>query len=177
MRYCPKCCAYQHDQLARSCRKCGFDFTEHEKKLKADMERKLSEDRTQDEEAFGRYDTESPCPECGAPTRPVERTLEVPVEGSKVMVQDLKVMGGDMNKRSVNQYQIDITGMECYKGHRFYRTFQYREKLLCPLCLGPMIRYGSAILSCNRCNKHYSLGDWAKADPVKLLEDEGWKKH
>lgn len=176
MRYCPKCCAYQHDQLAKACRKCGFDFTEHERKLKMDLERKLSEERTQDEEAFGKYDMASPCPECGAPMRPVERTIEVPVEGAKVSVQDLKLMGSDMNKRSVTQYSIDIVGVECFKGHRFFRSFVHREKPLCPLCLNPMIRYGSAILSCNRCKKHYSLGDWATKDPLLLLSEEGWKK-
>ena len=177
MRYCPKCCAYQHDQLAKACRKCGFDFTEHERKMKMDLERKLSEEKTQDEEAYGKYDMASPCPDCGAPTRQVDRTIEVPVEGNKVAVQDFKVMGGDMNKRSVTQYQIDIVGVECFKGHKYFKSYKHREKQLCPMCLNPMIRYGTAILSCNRCNKHYSLGDWATRDPTQILSEEGWKRH
>jgi len=176
MRYCPKCSAYQHDDAAVSCRKCGFDFSEHLKKMKEEEEQRSAEQASPPKKVAAPLEPDHPCPICGAPTRAVETTVESAVQGNKIVVQGVRLMGSEISKRSVTECQIDVVGRACENGHKIYATMVPRVRAVCPLCLHYMINYGSAVLSCTKCNKHFSLDDWVFPGPEEVLRNEGWIK-
>lgn len=101
--------------------------------------------------------------------------MELPVEGKRISIRGLKLMGGDITKRVVTQVTYDISGRECREGHKFFSSASSKIRPLCPVCYHPMVRYGSSLLSCTRCNKHYPINDWPDPDPMEVLRDDGWE--
>ena len=174
MRYCPNCSAYQHDPGAKICPKCGYDFSDEE-------ERREKRRREIEEEEFRRitesnvdYDPSNRCPECGSPTREYREEMECPVEGNRIPIRGIKLMGGDITKKPITLLEFTVTGRICKEGHKICQDYDYREKRLCPVCQDKMVFYGSTLLSCPRCNRHFENEYFPNPDPVKELESEGW---
>jgi uncharacterized Zn ribbon protein len=174
MRYCPNCSAYQKDGRAKVCSKCGYDFSDEE-------ERRDKRRREIEEEEFRRiternadYNGSVPCPVCGSPTREYQEELECPVEGRRIPIRGVKLMGGDITKKPVTMLQFDLKGRICTEGHKIYGDFECREKKLCPVCHDKMVFYGASLLSCPRCNRHFESQYFPDPDPEEELKREGW---
>ncbi|MBN1390203.1 MAG: hypothetical protein JXA22_06135 [Candidatus Thermoplasmatota archaeon] len=171
MQYCPNCSAYQYDGNAEKCRKCGFDLTTQKAKVSSDIV-KEGPPKERSERSF---DARVPCMLCGSPTKAFDGEHDIPVEGRRISINGLKLMGGDITKKTVTQITYTLSGYECQGGHKLYSSVTYRVRQLCPLCYHPMFRYGSSLISCTRCNKHFPLNDWPKPDPMALLQGDGWE--
>ena len=171
MQYCPNCSAFQYDQNAERCPKCGFDLTTANQNVTTIPEEDLPKKKVEPG-----FDPKKPCETCGSPTRPVNGEIEVPVEGERISIRGLKLMGGDITKRVVTQITYDISGYECREGHKFFSRAESKVRPLCPVCYHPMIKYGSSLLSCTRCNRHYPVNDWPDPDPMEVLDQEGWQR-
>jgi tRNA(Ile2) C34 agmatinyltransferase TiaS len=102
--------------------------------------------------------------------------IEHQVEGKRIAIGGLKMMGADVTKRTVTAISIAVTGRVCQAGHHMYSSFEAREKPLCPMCLDRMIIFGSSIFSCPRCKRHFPLDAFATKDPEIALKEEGWVK-
>jgi hypothetical protein len=172
MQYCPNCSAYQYDQGAKRCSKCGFDLSSYIKP-KAAIDEKAPEKKTPN---LARYDESEPCRLCGSPTKAVRGSYDMKVEGSRMSIYGIKLMGGEITKKPSTLFTFDIQGRECSNGHLFYQDFEYRSRALCPVCYDPMMRYGSSLYSCSRCNKHFPVQSWPDPDPVSVLRDKGWEE-
>ncbi|MGA1866443.1 MAG: hypothetical protein ACMUFK_03125 [Thermoplasmatota archaeon] len=171
MQYCPNCSAYQYDLNAERCRKCGFDLTAHTAKAATDTVK----EETPKKKTGASFDQRVPCRLCGSPTKKYEGDHEVPVEGKRISIRGLKLMGGDITKRTVTQITYSLSGYECQEGHKLYRSVSYRVRLLCPMCYHPMMKYGASLISCPNCNKHFPVNEWPEPDPMDVLHDEGWQ--
>ncbi|MBN1540029.1 MAG: hypothetical protein JW939_07780 [Candidatus Thermoplasmatota archaeon] len=171
MQYCPNCSAYQYDTDAERCRKCGFDLTAHRAKVATGNVK----DETPAQKSEANFDPRVPCRLCGSPTKKFEGDHEALVEGNRISIRGLKLMGGDITKRTVTQITYTLSGYECQEGHRLYRSVSCRVRLLCPMCYHPMMKYGSALISCPNCNKHFPVNEWPDPDPMDVLHDEGWQ--
>jgi hypothetical protein len=174
MRYCPNCSAYQHDGNATHCEKCGFDFS-------AEIERKEKRRKEIEEEELRNYaeknavfDPGHPCSVCGSPSKHVEEEIEHPVEGNRVPIRGIKLMGGDITKKPITLLQFRVKGNICSSGHKIYTDYDLREKRLCPICQDKLVFYGSSLLSCPRCNRHFQSEYFATMDPQEALKEEGW---
>ena len=168
MLYCPNCCAYQYDAGATSCRKCGYDFSLHK-------EKKVQEKKEEVKKNIQGFDDSVPCRICGSPTRILEKEMELKVEGDRINISGLKLMGGEITKRTASSVEYHIWGRECSEGHPFYGDVGFRIRQLCPMCYGQMMKYGSSLYSCSRCNKHFPINDWPDPDPEETLRNEGWE--
>lgn len=170
MQYCPNCSAFQSDPEATSCDKCGYDLSMC--KMRSDPsdiegpERKKIDD--------GSFNIRKPCKRCGAPTKDVKGEIEINVEGKRMSIYGLKLMGGEITKRPITQYTYKIEGYQCKEDHKFYGDFKCRIRPLCPVCYDPMIKYGSSLLSCARCNKHFPVDNWVEPDELDILLEQGW---
>ncbi len=142
--------------------------------------RSISEDKVEvvkkERIRLASFDEDSPCPLCDAPTRLIDGGVEVDREGIRINMHGLKLMGGDITKKTVTRYQMDVNGLECSDGHRFFTGVRARIRALCPMCMDEMHEYGSSLFSCTRCNKHFSKGDWEIPAEGLVLEEEGWMK-
>lgn len=176
MLYCPNCSAYQKDPGASTCHKCGFDVSvEEERRKRRALE--VEEDEIKRFTHNNRsYDHTSPCKVCGAPTLEQNEEVQHEVEGAKIKVGGLKLMGSEISKRSITLMAINVKGRSCQEGHRTYTSYTCRDKPLCPMCLDLLMVYGSVILSCPRCNRHYSMADFRSINPEEALEAEGWNR-
>ncbi|MFO8051314.1 MAG: hypothetical protein R6V01_06405 [Thermoplasmatota archaeon] len=172
MRYCPNCSAYQEDTGNEICAKCGFDL----KHYREDREKKAEEIKGGPEKDQSGYDTSFPCRICGSPTRPLRTQVEVTVEGKRIGIYGVKLMGGEITKPTATRIEYEIQGRECSQGHLFYDDVGYRKKPICPLCFDPLMVYGTSLYSCSRCNKHFPMDDWTDPDPERALRDEGWEE-
>jgi hypothetical protein len=173
MLYCPNCSAYQYEKDATSCRKCGFDFSGYVE---------TTPEVVVEDEASGKvkiphrnYNADRLCNICGGPTRDIKGDIEISVEGERISIRGLKLMGGDISKTAVTQYTYQIIGYECREGHRFFSDFKCRVRPLCPVCYDPMMKYGSSLMSCSRCNKHFPVQSWAKPDEFEVLLMNDWE--
>jgi len=176
MLYCPNCSAYQKSVNALTCQRCGFDFTiEEERRRKRAFEAEQEEIRkfTENNRAF---DSAVPCKVCGGPTREETVEIEHQVEGKRISIGGLKMMGADVTKRTVTTISLTVQGRVCQEGHGMYASFEARDKPLCPMCLDRMIRYGSSIMSCPRCKRHFPADAFATMDAEQALREEGWTK-
>ncbi len=171
MQYCPNCSAYQHDTGVKRCPKCGFDLTSHRETVK-EVETVESSTRFD----LSRYDESHPCPKCGSPTRIMDMDIDLKVEGERISIHGLKLMGGEITKKPVTMCSFHIVGRECSEGHKFYSDYTYRPRPLCPVCYDTMMKYGSSLFSCTRCNKHFPVRSWPEPDPGIVLLDEGWER-
>ena len=122
------------------------------------------------------FDTDSPCPLCDTPTRAVDGDVGVDREGIRINMHGMKLMGGEITKRTVTRYQMEIKGLECSEGHKFFTSVRARIRALCPMCMDEMHKYGSSLFSCTRCSQHFSMADWEIPDESIVLEEEGWIK-
>jgi hypothetical protein len=172
MLYCPNCSAYQHDKAATSCSRCGFDFSGHTNTTPEVI----------DDDGPGKmkipdqfFDKDRPCSICGSPTRDISGDVEISVEGERISIRGLKLMGGDITKTAMTQYTYQITGYECKEEHRFFSDFKCRVRPLCPVCYDPMMKYGSSLMSCTRCDKHFPVQGWAQPDEYEVLLMNGWE--
>ena len=172
MLYCPNCSAYQHDKETTSCGRCGFDFSAHIKTPSEVIEEKRPNQKKVLEQFFN---TDRPCSTCGGPTRDIRGDVEISVEGERISIQGLKLMGGDITKATVTQYTYQINGYECKEEHRFFSDFKCRVRPLCPVCYDPMMKYGSSLMSCARCNKHFPIQSWVQPDEYEVLLMNGWE--
>ena len=171
MRYCPNCSAYQYEEGAKICGKCGFDMEAHEAQMR---EKRSKEEVQQKQESLIGFTNDVQCPVCGEPMKTIDTALELPFEGQRINVHGLKLMGGDITKKTVTMYQVDLLGMQCSSGHRFFSAISARTRALCPLCYDAMIEYGSSLFSCTRCQRHFSKADWSFPEPEEVLTNEGW---
>jgi len=172
MQYCPNCSAYQYDQGAKRCEKCGFDLSGH-CKPKPEKDGKAGEKKAPNLTGFH---ASEPCAICGSPTRDIHGTYEMKVEGGRISIHGVRLMGGEITKKPSTLFIFEIEGRECSEGHRFFKDFEYRSRALCPVCFDPMMRYGSSLYSCSRCNKHFPVQSWPEPDPVSVLRDNGWEE-
>jgi hypothetical protein len=174
MLYCPNCSAYQYEENAEKCRKCGYDMASHRERECSgspgeDKGKKETEDLGSD-----RFENDCPCPLCESPTRMVDEESDVIHEGGRINMHGLKLMGGEITKKTLSLYRMRIKGIECSKGHRFYLEVRSKKRALCPLCQDPLMEYGSSLYSCTRCNRHFSLADWEFPEDTEVLERNGW---
>jgi ribosomal protein L37AE/L43A len=172
--YCPNCSAYQKSPNAANCHKCGYDFA-----IEDERRRKRAQEVEQEEirkftESNRTFDPAVPCKVCGEPTMDENTEVDHQVEGKRISIGGLKMMGADVTKRTVTTISITVTGRICQNGHKMYSSFDAREKPLCPMCLDRLIRYGSSIFSCPRCKRHFPLDAFATMDPEQALREEGW---
>ncbi|MGA1847707.1 MAG: hypothetical protein ACMUHB_00070 [Thermoplasmatota archaeon] len=172
MQYCPNCSAFQYDQGAKRCSKCGFDFSSYDKPAPK-KDGKAKEKPSPD---LSRFDESEPCRICGSPTKEVHGTYEMKVEGGRMSIYGIKLMGGEITKKPSTLFTFEIEGRECSEGHQFFKDFEHRSRALCPVCYDPMMRYGSSLYSCSRCNKHFPVQSWPEPDPVEVLMDKGWEE-
>lgn len=121
------------------------------------------------------FNTDRLCGICGGPTRDIRGDIEISVEGERISIQGLKLMGGNITKTTVTQYTYQITGYECKEEHRFFSDFKCRVRPLCPVCYDPMMKYGSSLMSCSRCNKHFPIQNWVQPDEHEVLLMNGWE--
>jgi len=174
MLYCPNCSAYQKDQTSSVCHRCGFDFTiEEQRRLRRAQEAEEEEIR-KFTEGLRTYDRTCPCPVCGEPTVQHDEEVEHNVEGKRLPMSGMKLMGGDITKKAVTQISFSVSGRLCRQGHRSFTSFTSRERPLCPMCYDKMIRYGTSILSCPRCNRHFPMDAFETMDHEEALTAEGW---
>jgi hypothetical protein len=170
MPYCPNCSAYQYDAAAETCSKCGhvlhISTAPEEKSDLDEFAPKMVEEPS--------YSVRQPCKRCGAPTKVTNGEIEIEVEGERLSINGLKLMGGEITKKAVTRYTYHVQGYTCKEEHRFYSDFRCRIRPLCPVCYDPMIKYGSSLFSCTRCNKHFSLESWVEPDAEEVLLDHGW---
>jgi transposase-like protein len=174
MLYCPNCSAYQVDSAATNCHRCGFDFSiEEERRRKRAMEAEQDEIKkfTQNNRS---YDPSKPCKVCGAPTLEEEVEIDHIVEGKRISIGGLKMMGSDVTKKTETIISMKVKGRVCQNEHMTYSVYESREKPLCPMCLDSLIRYGSSILSCPRCKRHFPVDAFESMDPEEALRSEGW---
>ncbi|MEA3558556.1 MAG: hypothetical protein U9R75_04815, partial [Candidatus Thermoplasmatota archaeon] len=122
------------------------------------------------------FDASSPCRKCGSPTRSIRKQLEVTVEGTRISIYGVKIMGGEITKNTATRVEYEITGKECSEGHLFYDDVVFRKKPICPLCFDPLMAYGTSLFSCSRCNKHFPMNEWPDPDPERTLREEGWEE-
>lgn len=175
MRYCPKCSALQHDDKAAGCRRCGYVFEAGQEsesliQQKSDREELLS--------ILGQtksYDSSHPCPVCQEPTRALERDLEHKVEGEKIPLKGIRLMGGEITGKAMTLITIHVSGMECSSGHLICLSYQARDRPLCPLCQRAMINYGSSLFSCSNCKLHFPSNIFRSEEPERVLEMEGYR--
>lgn len=171
MRYCPNCSAYQHDTESELCPKCGFDVKTHR-----ELQEAVPEEKKKEPKDLSRYDDSKPCRICGSPTREIHKELQVSVEGSRINMYGIKLMGGEITKRTATRIDYEIVGRECAEGHLFYGDVSYKKRPICPLCYDPLMIYGTSLFSCSRCSKHFPMGDWPDPDPEETLKEEGWEQ-
>jgi len=168
MRYCPNCCAYLHENDLDVCPKCGYDL------------RKAREERSavmKEEEAGKVIDTlfnGPPCPICGEGTAEVEVEVEHIAEGERIPIKGLRLMGGEINKRARTQLLFWIRGTVCRTEHRSVLEYSCRETAQCPMCFSKLTPYGSSILSCVKCDRHYPTASFVSIDQEEALRMEGW---
>jgi len=173
MLYCPNCNAFQHDPDSDICPKCGFDMKAYVEKRR--MKREPADAGEKRIRMVG-FDEKLPCPLCGSPSKVIDSEMEFIHEGERINVHGLKLMGGEITKRTQTQYQLHVRGTECEEGHLLYEEAKGRIRALCPLCFDPMIEYGSSLLSCTRCNRHYSKADWTIPPIDDIMRAEGWQR-
>ncbi len=176
MQYCPNCSAYQYEENAERCRKCGYDMATHRERVGQNVEKDQHEKIKQEEIRLKEFDRECPCPLCESPTRVVDEETELIHDGGRINMYGLKLMGGEITKKTATQYWIQVKGIECSKGHRFYMDVASKTKALCPMCHDPLMEYGSSLYSCTRCNRHFSMADWDFPPDGEVLERNGWIK-
>jgi hypothetical protein len=172
MNYCPNCSAYQYDPYAKKCSKCGYDLTIMEQRKEKRRQEIENEESLRVEEAS--YDQETQCSICGEPTRFVDLELDHPVEGTRMPIQGVKLMGGEITKKPVTLLQFKIKGRICRGGHKVVTEYDCREKPLCPICHDRLVLYGASLLSCPRCSRHYQKEFFSTQEPEEALELEGW---
>jgi hypothetical protein len=118
---------------------------------------------------------QNPCPACG---RMLERhpddTYSFDLLGGDVNVSDVQAMSMVIRKRAVTQVVVEFDGWRCPSGHRYFTSFRENVRELCPVCRGPMARFGTTILSCRKCNVNLTKEKFVRLDGRQLLEDEGW---
>jgi hypothetical protein len=170
MLYCPNCSAYLYDPGSETCDKCGYDLSSYTEQVpEPDLDvpgRKKVPDVS--------FSVRKPCKRCGAPTKDIRGEIEINVEGTRMSIYGLKLMGGEITKVPLTQYTYSIDGYECKEGHKFFNEFKCRIRPLCPVCYDPMMKYGSSLLSCSRCNKHFPVENWVEPDKLNVLLDHGW---
>jgi hypothetical protein len=171
MLYCPNCSAYQHDAGAEVCRKCGCDLS-----LSREPEPSEKREERKNVTDLSSYDPSVPCSICGSPTRDIRRHVDVTVEGNRISIYGVKLMGGEITKRTASRVEYEITGRDCPEGHLFYDDVGFRIRPICPLCYDPLMIYGNSLYSCSRCNKHFPMNDWPDPDPEATLRGEGWEQ-
>jgi hypothetical protein len=176
MLYCPNCSAYQHEENAVICRKCGYDMAAHIERKSHEAEKVNREKKEVEERRLKDFNQDCPCPVCSAPTRGIDEDIELIHEGGRINMYGLKLMGGEITKRTLSQYRMSVTGIECCDGHRFYIDVSSRRRALCPLCQEPLMEYGSSLYSCTRCDRHFSMADWEFPAEGEVLERSGWIK-
>lgn len=176
MRYCPNCSAYQYEENAQTCRKCGYDMAAHKERENSRMENGDEKRKKKEEERLKSFDPDCPCPLCNCPTKAIDSEMDLIHEGGRINMHGLKLMGGEITKRTLSHYRMRVTGIECSEGHCFYIDVSSRKKALCPLCQDPLMEYGSSLYSCSRCNRHFSMADWEFPPDVEVLERNGWIK-
>jgi ribosomal protein L37AE/L43A len=176
MLYCPNCSAYQKDQGSTHCHKCGFDFSVEEERRRKRAQEAEMEDIRKFTENNKSFDPSSPCKICGSPTMEQDDEVEHIVEGKRISIGGLKMMGSDVTKRTETMMSMKVRGRRCQNDHLTYSEFEAREKPLCPMCLDRLVRYGSSILSCPRCKRHFPIDAFESMDPGEALRIEGWVK-
>jgi hypothetical protein len=170
MLYCPNCSAYQCDQTATACDKCGHVLSAHEI-ITNEPEIDCPPQQKVEDPAFR---IRRPCKRCGSPTKEINGDIDIDVDGERLSIYGLKLMGGEITKRAVTKYTYSMNGYICKEDHKFYSDFKCRIRPLCPVCYDPMIKYGSSLLSCSRCNKHFPVNDWKEPDELDVLVNNGW---
>lgn len=172
MSYCPNCSAYQYDPQAKKCEKCGYDLTIVEERKERRRQEIENEEIVRVEEAS--YDADSPCSICREPTRLVDIELEHPVEGTRMPIHGVKLMGGEITKVPITLLQFRIKGRICSGSHKVLLDYDCREKPLCPICHDRLVLYGASLLSCPRCSRHFQTEFFSTQEPDEALELEGW---
>lgn len=120
------------------------------------------------------YDKDCPCPVCSAPTKMINESMDLIHDGPRINMNGIKLMGGEITKRTQTHYQMYVKGLVCSEGHRFFIQAGSKVRALCPMCHELMIEYGSSLYSCTKCNKHFSKGDWEVPSDADVLRNNGW---
>ncbi len=168
-QYCPNCSAYQLDTKAPNCHKCGHDMV-------AAREEQHSRKLEKVKEGDSSFDPSQPCPSCGAPTKDIPLDIEHGVRGEKIPMTGLRLMGGEIVKRATTQIFIEGVGRECREGHRIALSWTSREMPICPMCFSKLSPYGSSILSCGRCSRHFPTHCFRSRPHEEVLNEEGWEE-
>lgn len=151
-------------------------MAEHAARQSAQIKENVEKEKKKRDEDLSCYDADCPCPVCGSPTKIIDQTLELQHEGPRINMNGIKLMGGEITKRTMTQYQMSVKGLVCSEGHRFFVDSVSKTRALCPVCHEPMIEYGSSLYSCTRCRKHFSKSDWETPSNDDMLRNDGWIK-
>ena len=122
------------------------------------------------------FDPSQACPLCGAPTRDLPLDIQHDVGGDKIPMTGLRLMGGDLVKRATTQIIIEGVGREGREGHRIALQWASKEMPICPMCFSKLSPYGSSILSCGRCSKHFPTHCFRSRPHEEVLTEEGWEE-
>ncbi len=133
-------------------------------------------EKAKEKEDASRFDPSWPCPLCGVPTKEVPLDVQHRVTGEKIPITGLRLMGGEIEKKAITQISFEGVGRECREGHRIALRWTSKEMPICPMCFSKLSPYGSSILSCARCSRHFPTHCFRSCPHKEALNAEGWEE-
>jgi len=177
-QFCPNCKFFMGQELNSTCPKCGYRITRDVPALDEGLLKDFqdaAESRCQDDEATGPV---YKCPICGNGLKHFSGDmLSFELLGRETTVQNVEAFKMNISKKAVTQVILEFDSWQCHKNHKFYTGLKTTVKELCPVCKGPMVKFGSAVYSCKSCNMNLTKEFFAYMSSEELMSDEGYEKH
>ncbi len=176
--FCPNCKFFMGADQLVVCPKCGYrlrrDHPPASEGLLKDFQ-DVAQRRCAEEELDG---PAYKCPDCGNRLRfNLGDALQFDLLGKEMTIQAIKSLHMNISKKAVTQIHIEFDSWDCVKGHKFYTDFKESVKRLCPVCKGPMVKFGSEVLSCKKCRVNLTKDSFVFIEPEQLMLEQGYRRY
>lgn len=160
------------------CPKCGYRMRRDPRPspgLLAEFEEAAGMRACRDDAGDGNWPK---CPECGNRLRKnLGDALQFDLLGTEITVQSIKSLHMNISKRAITQILIEFDSWSCVNEHKFYNEFKHSVRECCPVCKGSMVKFGSEVISCKKCNVNLTKDSFVYIKPEELLQEQGYHHH